>query len=92
MKYILFYFWLKTSNIYENFFRNRSIEKRVKKKRAPLIAILGPDGSGKTTLVSSLTKFYGEKIDVEKMYFGSKNIHFLKKCLRKKNLVNLKNF
>ena len=61
------------------------------KKRAPLIAILGPDGSGKTTLVSSLTKFYGEKIDVEKCILVQKYT-FFKKMFKKKNLVNLKNF
>ena len=82
LKYTIFYIWFKISNTYENVSRNRYIGKRTKKKGAPCIAILGVDGAGKTSLAYNLVRFYGEKIDVEKIYLGSLKFKYLKKIKR----------
>ena len=45
--------------------------KRVHPEGGFVVALMGADGSGKSTMVSMLVDSFGKKIDVYKIYFGS---------------------
>ena len=46
-----------------------------------MIAIIGSDGSGKSTLINNLNIEFGKKIDVRNFYLGSQKIIKLVFCL-----------
>lgn len=66
-------------------FRNSPIGKRVGLAipprrlagRAPLVAVVGADGAGKTRLVSDLTVWLGRKLVVHHVYFGQPKTGFV---------------
>ncbi len=58
----------------ENFMNNRA--KKVSSKnrflfRGPSIAVIGSDGSGKSTVTTDLEKWFSEKLDCRRYYLGS---------------------
>ena len=58
-------------------------KKRVRKGMGFIIAIVGSDGSGKSTQINTLTKILNNKIDVESLYMGSNkgSRSKLRKCI-----------
>lgn len=58
-------------------------KKRVSKGMGFIIAIVGSDGSGKSTQIKTLTKILKRKIDVESLYMGSNkgSRSRLRKCI-----------
>lgn len=71
--------------------------KRINPRIGAVVALVGCDGSGKSTMVSELKKFYGKKITLKTIYFGqfkttNKAFGFLLKLLFKlkfKPIINL---
>ena len=50
--------------------------KRLLGPRAPIIAIVGSDGAGKSTVVANLRDWLGWKADVSRFYFGTNHSWF----------------
>jgi hypothetical protein len=59
---------LKSRFLLFNFFGNP--KRRINPRKGLLVAVIGSDGSGKSTLVKSLKEDFGRKIDVKNFYLG----------------------
>ena len=71
---------------------NYTPEKRVSPRNGLVVALVGSDGSGKSTMASELKKFYQKKITVKMVYFGQykANNTLFKLILRLLYKLNLK--
>lgn len=77
-----------------NFFEKFSTKMTLKKK-APIIAIIGCDGSGKTSLNDALQRWLDWKVESKTLYLGSKDnlIRILEKIFKNnksKRILNIK--
>lgn len=68
------------------------VKRRVKQDDGFSIAILGSDGSGKSTQIKELKRIFSTKIDIESFYLGSNkgsrsNVRKVLEYVRDKNLI-----
>tara|TARA_R110001592_G_scaffold29350_16_gene106716 strand:+ start:3409 stop:5667 length:2259 start_codon:yes stop_codon:yes gene_type:complete len=68
------------------------IRRRVLPGSGVVIAFLGPDGSGKSTVTKTLISQWDSKLDIVHLYFGSGDGHssFLHRCLKSGIAAGLK--
>ena len=81
----------KISNFLSKFFGKFS-GKMTLKKEGPIIAIIGCDGSGKTSLNNELNKWLSWKLESKVIYLGSKDMLLRSFQKKVKNNKNIKNF
>ena len=62
----LLYYHRKRSQVFDGPF----VTKRVHPDTGLVVAVVGADGSGKSTVIANLEKTFSKKLDVYKIYFG----------------------
>ncbi|SHF39358.1 nucleoside/nucleotide kinase family protein [Flavisolibacter ginsengisoli] len=63
------------------------ILKRINPRGGLIVAVVGADGSGKSTIIANIESAFGKKIDVYNIYFGSGDGH---RSWMRKIIANLK--
>ena len=53
------------------FKKSSDFKNRINPRKGLLVAVIGSDGAGKSTLIQNLKKEFGRKINVKNFYFGS---------------------
>ena len=81
--------YLKTIKKKENIIKKIFYSRRTLFKKGLIVSLIGPDGTGKTTLTNDLKKIFTKKILVKKFYLGK--IKFFKKNLLFSSVINIIN-
>ena len=71
MRFLGMRFWQMAAERWEQTFLGTRPKKRLLSQRGPIIAFVGSDGAGKSTVTSDTERWLGWKADVAVLYFGS---------------------